>query len=481
MKKVRIIANEETINILISNAKKTIADSECLLHDTELIKVEICNNKLQGNYLQLVLELLSGSLLGICEVCSNLKDMLSSSNTYVKRYHMQMINLSQYEWCIYLGGKDQNGVLANLIHYLNEQHYNSLELKNVLEKVRQLGMKCNVRLRSMTAHYDEPNIMYKKLLALNDEDVYVRRISEQLLIHDMILKYVSPILQMIKEGLNHIDKEDIRKSSFEFNIQDILNAKVAEAFNNKEELDIMISHQIANAWNDIESMKRLFDTCEKIIEYLKSRQIDYNRLIEMRSLVEMQLAVSFMRYDLICSMDSYLNAQSNTERSICFMCVYRIETAALTHLYGYNEERRQNSIWNKIKTIPEYKSTPLSNDIERNLKILTSHFDSTRRNLYTHYREGSKLNISDRWHCANKMDHPKELMQILQLVTLCKNIHQYLASLLSVMNTTEKKKNDEILEPIRSIKEIAYKNNLQDIVKMSDKLLSIFSLFNVKL
>ena len=248
MKKERIIANEETINILISNAKKTIADSECLLHDTELIKVEICNNKLQGNYLQLVLELLSGSLLGICEVCSNLKDMLSSSNTYVKRYHMQMINLSQYEWCIYLGGKDQNGVLANLIHYLNEQHYNSLELKNVLEKVCQLGMKCNVGLRSMTAHYDEPNIMYKKLLALNDEDVYVRRISEQLLIHDMILKYVSPILQMIKEGLNHIDKEDIRKSSFEFNIQDILNAKVAEAFNNKEELDIMISHQIANAW-----------------------------------------------------------------------------------------------------------------------------------------------------------------------------------------------------------------------------------------
>ena len=39
MKKERIIANEETVNILINNAKKTIADSECLLHDTELIKV----------------------------------------------------------------------------------------------------------------------------------------------------------------------------------------------------------------------------------------------------------------------------------------------------------------------------------------------------------------------------------------------------------------------------------------------------------
>ena len=33
-----------------------------------------------------------------------------------------------------------------------------------------------------------------------------------------------------------------------------------------------------------------------------------------------------MRYDLICSMGSYLNANSNLERSINFMRVYRIAT-----------------------------------------------------------------------------------------------------------------------------------------------------------
>ena len=56
---------------------------------------------------------------------------------------------------------------------------------------------------------------------------------------------------------------------------------------------------------------------------------------------------------------------------------------------------------------------------------MTLHFDSYKRNLFIHYRENVKLNITERWQYANEMNHPKELMQILQLVTLCKNIDQY--------------------------------------------------------
>lgn len=195
----------------------------------------------------------------------------------------------------------------------------------------------------------------------------------------------------------------------------------------------------------------------------------------------MQWAISFMRYDLICSLNSYLNASSNVERSISFMRAYRIETSALTHLYGYNEECRKRSIWSKIKLVPEFKAIPLSDEIENNLKVLTSHFDSTKRNLFIHYREDAKRNISQRWQCANEMDHPKELIQMLRLLTLCKNINQYLVSLISLMNSTEKRKNDEILDPIRRIKKIAHKNNLPDIVEISDKLLSMFSISDKKL
>lgn len=50
---------------------------------------------------------------------------------------------------------------------------------------------------------------------------------------------------------------------------------------------------------------------------------------------------------------------------------------------------QSKSIWNKIKSVPEFKYIPLSIEIEDELKALTAGFNSTKRNLYTHYRDGA--------------------------------------------------------------------------------------------
>lgn len=473
-------ASKETINILINNAKSAIQDSEHILKNTELIKSKL--STLDGaTYLQLLFELLSGSLSAVYEVCSDMKNMLSTDNVYVKRFHMQMINLSQYEWCKYLVGRDQGGVIPKLINHLNESHKETIELESILQQLRLLGKKCDAGLRNITAHYDNPNTMYSKLVTLNDEDIYAKRVGDQLLVHDMILQYISPILQMITEILCTNNREcTYTKSVDKYSIIDIINKKVADAFHNKEKLDIVIAGQIANAWVNIESHKKTYTICEKAIEYLTDKQVDCSRLTEMRALEELRWEVSFMQYDLVCSMNSYLKADSNAERSISFMRAYRNEISALSHLYGYNDEYREKSIWRKIRTVPEFKSIPLSKEIEDELITLTSNFDPGKRNLYTHYREDTKLNISERWQCANEMNHPEELMQMLRLVTLCKKINQFLVSLMSSMHLSEKQKNDEMLNPIRKIKELAQKNNQQDIVAMSDKFLSLFSLFGKK-
>ena len=474
-------ASKETINILINNAKSAISDSEHILKNTELIKSRLSTFD-GANYLQLLFELLNGSLLAVYEVCSDMKNMLSTDNVYVKRFHMQMINLSQYEWCKYLVGRDHGGVIPKLINHLNESHKETIELESILQQLRLLGKKCDAGLRNITAHYDNPNTMYSKLVTLNDEDIYVKRVGDQLLVHDMILQYISPILQMITEILCTNNREcTYTKSVDKYSIIDIINKKVAEAFHNKEKLDIVIAGQIANAWENIESHKKNYTICEKAIEYLTDKQVDCRRLTEIQALEELRWEVSFMQYDIACSMNSYLKADSNAERSICFMRAYRNEISALSHLYGYNDEYREKSIWSKIRTVPEFKSIPLSKEIEDELIALTSNFDPNKRNLYTHYREDTKLNISERWQCANEMNHPEELMQMLRLVTLCKKINQFLVSLVSSMHLSEKQKNDEMLSPIRKIKELAQKNNQQDIVAISDKFLSIFSLFDKKL
>lgn len=478
---IRKNARKETINILINHAKSAILDSEHILQNTESIKSRLSTFD-GAKYLQLLFELLSGSLLAVYEICSDMKNMLSTDNVYVKRFHMQMINLSQYEWCKYLVGRDHEGVITKLINHLNESHKETKELESILQQLKLFGEKCDTRLRHITAHYDNPNTIYSKLVTLNDEDIYAKRVGDQLLIHDMILQYISPVLQMIPETLCTNNREcTYTRSEDKFSIIDIINKKVAKAFHNKEKLDVVIAEQLANAWKNIESHKKNYTICEKAIEYLTDKQVDCSRFTEILALEELRWEVSFMQYDLACSMNSYLKADSNAERSICFMRAYRIEISALSYLYGYNDEYRGKSIWCKIRTVPEFKSIPLSKEIEDELIALTSNFDPSKRNLYTHYREDTKLNISERWQCANEMSHPEELMQMLRLVTLCKKINQFLVSLVSSMHLSEKQKNDEMLSPIRKIKELAQKNNQQDIVAISDKFLSIFSLFDKKL
>ena len=122
----RNIASKETIENLISNSKKVISDSERMLYNAEFIKSKLCNNGLLTNYLQLLFDLLSGSILCIYEVCCDFKSLISTNNVYTKRYHIQMINLSQYEWCVFLRGKDKNGLLFNII----KLHYCPLKIAN---------------------------------------------------------------------------------------------------------------------------------------------------------------------------------------------------------------------------------------------------------------------------------------------------------------------------------------------------------------
>ena len=327
---------------------------------------------------------------------------------------MQMINLSQYEWCKYLAGKDKDGILFKLKNYLNKNNYSCSEIENILAETRQLGKKCNVKLRNITAHYDKPCKMYLELENLNDENIYALRIGKQLLIHEMILKYTSLILRYIKIfSYNKNNEEECNKKEKSFDIIDALNNEISKAFNNKTNFHIIIKEQLLNAWDDIEMQKRKFFAFDKIIEYFKLNLIDNNAIKETQAIVEMYWCVSFMRYDLMCSIDSYLNASSNIERSICFMRVFRITTSALCHLYGYDEQERKNSIWNKIKSIPEFDLNE-SFKIENKFEYLISNFDYNKRNLYTHYREGEKLNISDRWHYLKDMNHTQELILILE-------------------------------------------------------------------
>ena len=196
-------ASPESVAVLIENSKRGIYDSEKLLEkieDTKTIFESI--STIEGTaleFLQIVFELLSGSLSGMYEGFNGLQNMLQTDSIYAKRYHMQMINLCQYEWCKYFLGRDGNGVLVRLINFLKDcnDDVTNTYLQDLRLLIKTLGGNCDKDLRNMTAHYDKPSQMYQKMLTLNSEDEYAIRLGMQMEIHDKVLKLTNTIFTTI--------------------------------------------------------------------------------------------------------------------------------------------------------------------------------------------------------------------------------------------------------------------------------------------
>ena len=195
----------ESIARLIKQSKTLGLASEKLLDDIEYAKTTLdtgsSNNSQLLKFMQFVYELVSGSILGMNETFMGLRDLLQADSLYEKRYHMQMINLCQVEWCKYLKGTDGNGVLTRLTNffkdYINDGDRGFAYLSDLQQKVKVLGDKCDLALRNMTAHYDKPFEMYNRLSVLNDEDEYAQRVGMQMEIHDKILEFSNAIFAVV--------------------------------------------------------------------------------------------------------------------------------------------------------------------------------------------------------------------------------------------------------------------------------------------
>lgn len=80
-------ASRETIDVLINNAKSTMSYSEQLLQKAELIKSKFSEHHIT-HYLQLLFELLSGSLSAIYG---------AQNETYIEGWEKKMSNLLIYK------------------------------------------------------------------------------------------------------------------------------------------------------------------------------------------------------------------------------------------------------------------------------------------------------------------------------------------------------------------------------------------------
>lgn len=160
------------------------------------------------------------------------------------------------------------------------------------------------------------------------------------------------------------------------------------------------------------------------------------------------MMVGFLRSDLTCAIRAYLNAMSSIERSLHLRKIYLTEVSALTHLYGYNEKKKTQSLWSQLMSINEDCNERELASLTEKLEELTFELDRTRRNLHNHFREDEELNILKRYEAYNNLNQIDEIKRAHKLLSLCKDIEDYTMSELSRIQKNQQqesqKQNDRI-------------------------------------
>jgi len=159
-------------------------------------------------------------------------------------------------------------------------------------------------------------------------------------------------------------------------------------------------------------------------------------------LVQLRMEALFLRYDVACSIWGYLNASTDKERSQNLRLIHIIKQAALTHIYGYTEIFREKSLWTAIKKIEESRSEKLNTEsVEKILVELTGDLNEDKENsqIFAHYRYKQDFYIPARLEAFNKMEHHKELMDVMKLLKICKVLEGYTAGLFLCINDKQKR------------------------------------------
>lgn len=460
----------DTIKRLIETSEKGLVQIErslpLVLKAREEVLCAIKKEVRKNNVLDLMLATLDVVLAEnevIYDLSALLDALLKATDDYTKRYYMQGLNFCFWETCqLFVGdGSDENGLLTKLENITRQQYQAGCQfvIQHIIDDVQKFRNDfCDKELRNITRHYDDPIVMYEKRSGLNDIDFFARGVSQLMAISmevSVLTSYLMSMLSPLKTEFAKVFSD----TRLELDLRGAINDALFKVFREKG-IKEEVQTTLANGHALLDKSYRLFKNCLAVERALKEHNLLIPKeLDKIKSLIMMRMETQFLRYDVACSIWGYLNSCSDKERSQNLRLIYITKQAALTHIYGYTDDRRDRSLWAVITKIEESDSATLDkNSVEKRLKELTSNLDEDNETSrqFAHYRYKHNFYIPSRLESFNKMEHYKELMDAMQLLKICKALETYIADLLHCIDDGQrklrKKKHDEWKVMINGLK-----------------------------
>lgn len=490
-------ASPESIKRLIENSEKGLSEIEIslphVLEARQAVVEAIRNNADNDVLLDLLLVVLDTQLAEnevIYDLSSSLDALLRADDDYTKRFYMQSLNLCFWESSQLFVGEseeDRYGLLSRLEELTKQLNQAGCQFltRHIIDDIQAFkSIFADRELRNITRHYDDPIKMYEKLRGLDKIDFFAKGASQLMAIR-MEVTVVNSFLRSLLSPTKNRERQVISKTK-KCDVYGIFNDAIFKALkerNLKKELqDILAKGQPM-----LDDCYRIHQSCNKVKYYLRERDFDIPEgFHKMESIILLRMEVLYMKYDIACSVWGYLNAASDKERSQNLRLIHITKQAALTHIYGYNDNYREKSLWIRIKATEEASNERLKTErVEKSLKELVSNLseDNVNSRMYVHYRYKQEFYIPSRLDAFGKMVHYKELTDAVKLLNVCKALEGYTVGLLSCIDEKQKQKtkqkheewlgtiedlaakmgNDEktqkALEPLKSLVDMLYCEN----------------------
>ena len=450
-KSLRLLAEKSIL--FVQNAELTLHNL-IESHDTYQVFIKDrpeAKDNLFLSYLDAMIEFRMGLVIGVAEISSNIRNLVQSDMSFLKRYYILQTNARLSDcYKYFLGiGKDKRGVWKQFKKLITKYKKGSFlsQYDRLTTNYRAFEKLLNKYERDVAEHYNSsPGYMYTIYSNANSEE----RVSKCVTI---FLSLIQRMNKFVEEVFG--DMIDFYKlpSSFLSNANDFptvlkQNAFVANRLLNGR-LPQALRNTIEMSPHNLDHFHRLQLQCRKEMESLKEQDDNIVRdsmIMTWSAMTDLMMFIQFVRADLACALYTYIHSKSEMESALCLRRIHIIKTSALAHLYGYQDEERKDSLWH-YATFVFSITKQLKNErtqIEKKLQTATSfrEKDADLRALYVHYREKNENRIPELFHVVSELIPMEEFDKAISFLELCNDIQQFIVCVIDKRNEQFERKTE---------------------------------------
>lgn len=432
-------ASKKTLKELIDNSSNLIRDMyACLKSDILTLKqLEVRKSKQRSILCKQLSIAVNYSLM---DIGVSVKALIGSELAYEKRFHLKNLKASiseSYKLIFSFGKARKKSIWNKLGIELKDTNQVIVKLYNRITAELNDFEKSHINqdLRNLTLHYDE-NMMrvYEATVNINNEDTEMKSLCEYL---DILLS-MRFLVTLIETN------EEIPTSPQPILIspQVIMNSDFEQLINKDGKLMEAVVNAIEEAGKRIDSfadMNKSFQRIQTFIDLQAPIRVPFEELTNLKTLINAQMLLQFMIGDLAAITKAYLRSKSEEEHKMNLRRFVVIRSSTLVHLYGYNDDEKDKSIWKLLMSFlpqSDYWLIEECKKVENQLQnLVTDSVDKEERALYVHLinNSNSTFGVPDTINAIDAINVISEVIEVNDLLIIMKRVRDWLNHIMEVL------------------------------------------------